>query len=214
MPLLVVNAADIDVAGLSIDVTLPESWVDAELGEADVHAVAPGKVVARLSRSGEEIVVRGRVRAEVTTSCARCLAPAPVHVDTELSLLLRPATEPEGKKREPEYEFDPNEADHDTYDGEQVILDSFVREAILLEMPSFPLCKEDCTGIEAAVTGQRNGGEQPAAIDPRLAPLAALSAKMKGEEPPPPAGTPAPRKKRAVLPVAHARAKRTKAKKN
>jgi len=45
-----------------------------------------------------------------------------------------------------EYEFSSEEADLDEYDGERVVLDSFVREVILLELPSFPLCKEDCDG--------------------------------------------------------------------
>ena len=38
----------------------------------------------------------------------------------------------------------------DHYDGETVVLDPFVREAILLEVPNFPLCSEDCAGIQPA----------------------------------------------------------------
>ena len=45
-----------------------------------------------------------------------------------------------------EYEFTSEEADLDEYDGERVVLDAFVREAILLELPSFPLCRESCDG--------------------------------------------------------------------
>ena len=45
-----------------------------------------------------------------------------------------------------EYEFTAEEADMDEYDGERVVLDGFVREAILLELPSFPLCRESCDG--------------------------------------------------------------------
>lgn len=50
-----------------------------------------------------------------------------------------------------EYEFSDEEAQEDEYDGETVVLDPFIREAILLELPNFPLCKEDCPGIRAAV---------------------------------------------------------------
>lgn len=65
-----------------------------------------------------------------------------------------------------EYEFGAHEADLDEYDGEKVVLDEFVREAILLELPSFPLCKEDCAGtpdgrlIPAAPASDK--GEPPA----------------------------------------------------
>jgi len=220
MPLFVIAAADIDAAGRSLEADLPVAWLDEQLGECDVHGKTPGHLSARLSRSGGEVVVRGRVRATVEVACARCLAPANLDIDTELSLLLRPdpaaAAQLEGaaakpaapkspaakgkaeppraaaadkkvagkrggkaskEKEPPEYEFSSEDADVDVYDGETVVLDSFVREAILLEMPIFPLCSESCPGIRPASPESVEGGEAPP-IDPRLAPLGALQAKL------------------------------------
>lgn len=77
----------------------------------------------------------------------------------------------------PEYEFSADEADVDVYDGEIVVLDGFVREAILLEMPIFPLCSESCEGIRPASTELADGGAPPP-LDPRLAPLRALRASL------------------------------------
>jgi uncharacterized protein len=217
MSLLVIPAADLDAVGRSIDADLPLSWLDRQLAECDVKGVEPGHLAARLSRSGTDVIVRGRLRAAVQMPCARCLEPARVDVDTELSLLLKavPASavqepaeprrteanrpQPEGKakgqagaankaaapakkksakeKDLQEYEFANEEADLDTYDGETVILDDFVREAILLEMPIFPLCSESCPGIRpASPEGGDAGDIQP--IDPRLAPLGALRAAL------------------------------------
>jgi hypothetical protein len=45
------------------------------------------------------------------------------------------------------YEFSAEEADVDYYDPDEVVLDTFVREALLLEIPIFPLCSVDCPGI-------------------------------------------------------------------
>ncbi|WP_437627546.1 YceD family protein [Sorangium sp. So ce1151] len=212
-----VSANDIDIAGLSLDVSVPTDWLNAELADADVTARAPGHLSARLSRTGNEIVVRGRVKAPVATPCARCLSPAPLDVDAELSLFLRPApkaethgpghrhrrddggrngaAKAEPKVKEAEYEFTAEEADVDTYDGETVVLDPFIREAILLEMPNFPLCSEACPGIGPAASREdREGGsstlvggavvEDKAApgLDPRLAPLSALREKL-GQKP-------------------------------
>ncbi len=64
----------------------------------------------------------------------------------------------------PEYEFSSGEAEYDLYDGESVVLDDFVREALLLELPNFPLCSEDCPGIapvpvEAGSAPGEAGGE-------------------------------------------------------
>jgi uncharacterized protein len=158
--------------------------------------------------------VRGRIHASLTTPCARCLDPAAIDVDTELSLLLqletpakhgapakavakpaRPSAHgghgthvthgahgtpavagEEGKKpprpKEEEYEFTSDEADVDTYDGETVVLDGFVREAVLLEVPNFPLCSDDCPGIRPAAASAPEAAAPR--VDPRLAPLGAL----------------------------------------
>ncbi|WP_437932129.1 DUF177 domain-containing protein [Sorangium sp. So ce291] len=212
-----VSANDIDISGLSLDVSVPTDWLNAELADADVTGRAPGHLSARLSRTGNEIVVRGRVKAPVATPCARCLSPAPQDIDAELSLLLRPApkaethgpghrhrrddggrngaAKAEPKVKEAEYEFTAEEADVDTYDGETVVLDPFIREAILLEMPNFPLCSEACPGIGPAASREdREGGsstrvggaaeedEAAPGLDPRLAPLSALREKL-GQKP-------------------------------
>lgn len=188
-PLLSVSANDIDAAGLALDAELPLTWLADELAEASLTGVAPGHFAGRLSRSGKDsIVVRGKVKADLVTPCARCLDPTRVLVDTELTLLLQPAKpDPRAngkgpaktKAAEVEYEFSADEADVDHYDGESVVLDPFVREAILLEVPNFPLCSEDCPGIRPAAPGPPSE-EAPPPVDPRLAPLAALRAKLEG----------------------------------
>jgi uncharacterized protein len=107
-----------------------------------------------------------------------------------------------GASAEPEYEFSSDEADEDTYDGETVVLDPFIREAILLEVPNFPLCSEACPGIRPAAAP---AAAPVAAVDPRLAPLSALRAKLgqgngasstgsSAEEPSASAPTPAPKR--------------------
>lgn len=194
MARLSVSAHDIDAAGMAIEADLPLDWLAHELEGTGLEGTAPVHVALRLSRSATDIVVRGKVRADLTTPCARCLNPAAIHVDTEVSLLLKPASESPGPHRahdggkangssgkdkkdqhkDVEYEFGPEEADLDTYDGETVELDPFVREAILLEVPNFPLCSEACPGIGRAAA---EPVAEPA-VDPRLAPLADLRAKL------------------------------------
>src|SRR5262249_17402017 len=155
--------------------------------------------------SGEDIVVRGRASAKLAVPCVRCLEPVVTPISAELALLLKPnpslrapkvekarLAEAKGKKgkvakesqaggskgRAPsasEYELSREEADADAFDGETVILDSFVREALLLETPNFPLCSEACPGIAAA---SKTGLVEAESVDPRLAPLGALREKL------------------------------------
>jgi uncharacterized protein len=191
-------ANDIDTAGLPVESELPVPWLDAELADVGARARAPGHLSARLSRTGEEIVVRGRVKAALVMPCARCLDPAQLDVDGELSLLLHPVphlpppakqvagAKPNGSARtgkkgapEPEYELHSAEADVDLFDGEKVILDGFIREALLLELPNFPLCSETCPGIRPHPAAP---GDAEAPIDPRLAPLRALKSKLEASE--------------------------------
>ena len=62
------------------------------------------------------------------------------------------------------------------YDGETVVLDDLVREAIVLELPISPLCSEDCAGMasDPAVADWL----AQARVDPRLQKLAELRDKL------------------------------------
>lgn len=160
-PLIVVPANDIDAAGVAVDTELPRDWLKAQLADAEAEPTAVGKISGRVSRSGKaDVVIRCKVSAQLELPCARCLKASPVDVKADLSLLLKPraaapraasagstkARATKEKAKEKEYEFSDAEADLDEYDGERVVLDPWIREAILLELPSFPLCTEDCEG--------------------------------------------------------------------
>ncbi len=94
-----------------------------------------------------------------------------------------------GKKKS-DWEEDPElseeDAASDTFSGDQVVLDDFLREFILLELPMFPV-REDLrsesfeassahpSGAEATEASSADG-ERP--LDPRLSPLAELKARL------------------------------------
>ncbi|MEM9873537.1 MAG: DUF177 domain-containing protein, partial [Myxococcota bacterium] len=180
---LVYPAHDIRTEGLAFDRSLSHEWLTGALEGVDATPASdlPGvRVRGRLSRSrGRDIVVRGRVDTTLVLPCARCLSPVEATVVGELSLLLRPqargvarpraapassssAAAAAGRSAE-EYEFEADEAEFDVYDGEAVELDGFVREAILLEVPNFPLCRDDCPGLSALTSDHA----EVARFDPR-----------------------------------------------
>jgi uncharacterized protein len=111
--------------------------VEGPLGELS----GPGAEVATnvavtadvtLERVPDGIVVRGRIEAPWQAQCSRCLAPlggvASVHVD-EL--------------------FEPHPLEGETYqlDDDVLDLEPLVRDALLLELPTVPLCRPDCRGL-------------------------------------------------------------------
>jgi uncharacterized protein len=184
-PSILFLAHDIPVEGVAIDVELTTEWLDKHLADAGVGAqegdAKPGRVKGRLSRSGPDVVVRAHVTANLAAACVRCLDPAPLAVAAELSLLLTASTRSDARRgaraqrqrHMPEHEFGPAEADVDVYDGETVVLDAFVREAILLEVPNFPLCRASCPGIAVRDAVAMSIEPEPT-VDPRLAPLDAF----------------------------------------
>ncbi len=89
------------------------------------------------------------------------------------------------KSKKPKHESDEEEAlsdedaARDVYSGDEVILDGFIREFILLELPLFPLRSEDTPHI-APPSQEPAAGDRP--LDPRLAPLAALRDRLRNKE--------------------------------
>ncbi len=185
-------ATDIPTEGVAVELELTPRWLEAMLSDAGLEAGSgneSGTVSGRLSRSGQDIVVRGHVRARFDLPCVRCLEPAEVVVDAELSLLLQPVPRAETRNAlrsrgagqsaplAAEVELSGDEAAQDVYDGETVVLDQIVREAILLEVPGFPLCAESCPGLAAPGSAP---AAAPAGVDPRLAPLEAFRTESDG----------------------------------
>jgi uncharacterized protein len=137
-------------------------WIKTSLEEGEIKAAGEeGKLEARLSKSGKDVVVQGHVKALLELPCARCTKPAKVVVDAELTVLMVP----EGSRTTEEADQEGEAPDLVPYDGQTVVLDDLVRDEILLGIPMIPLCSEDCPGMS---TGPRK--EDPP-IDPRLEPL-------------------------------------------
>jgi uncharacterized protein len=74
------------------------------------------------------------------------------------------------------------EAAEDTYDGERVILDPFVREFILLELPLVPLRSDLRDESTLAIDAQAESAASSPPADPRMAPLVALAERMRNKE--------------------------------
>jgi uncharacterized protein len=120
-------------------------------------------VDATLERVSEGIVVRGTVAASWTAVCSRCLAPVGGEIAVGVGEL---------------YERHPLEGE--TYalgDDDVLDLEPLVRDALTLELPAVPVCRDDCRGLCPHCGVDRNtttcdcGDTEP---DPRWAALRSL----------------------------------------
>lgn len=190
-----IKLTELESGAREYDLPIRAAWLCEQLPDLapEDHAVADRdgrlEVVAEMS-GGEDVLVRGRATASLFVPCGRCLSPAEVKTSPEITVLfsrraeaLRPSVG--GDEEDDADDLGTDEEDHETFSGDAVALDEIVREHIVLEIPMQPLCRPDCPGIEvpASVKGPARLDALPGApdIDPRLAPLLALSKRDKAQ---------------------------------
>ena len=203
-----IKVADLEYGDREIDEEIPIAWLETAFAGSEAKPRGrPGRLSATVAKSGRDVMVRGRATAAVSMPCARTLDPVDVDLDAEIFLLLtlahsgpipgekRPrkpsaaVAKKAGKPRRDrtnaetrEEALDDTDAARDTYDGEDVVLDDFVREFLMLELPMFPLRpdlrSDEATGISRPLVAGAQAENAGKEIDPRLAPLAAIASRL------------------------------------
>jgi uncharacterized protein len=97
---------------------------------------------------GEEILVRGEIRARLSFVCSRCLTPFEFPVASKFDLVYLPE-ELDGLSEE----LSDEKIDQMYYSGRQLDLRAVVLEQLNLTFPAKPLCTPNCEGI-CAVCGE------------------------------------------------------------
>ena len=73
--------------------------------------------------------------------------------------------------------FDPRQAEEEVYSGKVIDLDPLVREQLVLSLPAYPVCREDCKGlcpVCGANLNERECGCDRHVPDPRWAGLKSI----------------------------------------
>lgn len=97
-----------------------------------------------LDKAGEQVTVRGIVRTAARLECVRCLKTFDLAVETDLVVYADRA----GTSRHVVEEDDLERDDYMKFhDGRMLDVGEEVREALLLEIPMAPHCREDCRGL-------------------------------------------------------------------
>ena len=111
----------------------------------------------------EGILATGDLTGTMIVSCARCLTGFDAAFDFRVREMFAPGAGDDEEDRYP-------------LRDEQIDLEPMFRDAIVLNMPFAPLCKEDCLGLCERCGGDRNLGECTCteATDERWAGLAGI----------------------------------------
>jgi uncharacterized protein len=185
---LTVPLKDLESGTKEYDFALPAAWLRGVLEETEVRPEdKDGSLQVRLTRMGRDVVAQGRIQADVTVACARCLGPAHVHVAEDVTALFVPVADVRHRaKDEGDKDLSAEDADLVPYEGETLVLDDLARDELLLALPMIPLCSEDCPGMspppaDSSSSPSKGTDAAPLAedIDPRLRPLLRIKARKE-----------------------------------
>ena len=157
-----------------LDIEVPEK-VGVELIAVPVGGVI--EVDARLESVTEGVLLSAEIYAVAKGECGRCLDPVEIIIEKRVQELYLYEKKIERKKRAAvvdDFEIE----DELLMDGDIMDLESPIRDAIVLSLPSTPLCSDDCQGLCHECGGKWAELPQDHAhevIDARWAGLAALN---------------------------------------
>ena len=133
--------------------------VEAEADAGDIGLSTPpwiGKVrgVFQVETLGEKLSVRGTVEGVAELECVRCLRGSEFPVKVPIDVFA----ERSGKSaRSDEAELQ-QETDLVFFNGRQLDLAEAAREALIIELPITPHCREDCRGLCSRCGADLNDG--------------------------------------------------------
>ncbi len=105
------------------------------IGVIGVPAGSPVELDVRLEAVGEGVLVTGTAEVALAGECVRCLAPIRRSDEIDIQEL---------------YYYPGNGPDDDEtsrIEGERIDLEPVLRDAVVLDLPFTPLCKDDCEGL-------------------------------------------------------------------
>lgn len=143
---------------LTVDEPAPD--LDAELQLSQLA----GSV--QLTRTPQGLYVAGSLHAGHTAECVRCLAPVLVTLEADIAELYSLAAD--------------NDSEFTISDSALLDLAPLVRELLVLDKPTHPLCHADCKGLcpQCGINFNKEACScTTETLDPRLALLSRLKTK-------------------------------------
>ena len=142
---------DIGEGGIDLSVAVSEAWLSAECPDASLGLSEAGvRLDGRLEPAGEGYLLRGTLRGELMVPCARCLDPAPVTIESPVTVNFVERDEAKDGEDEDTAE------DMVSFQHGVINLSLPIRDEILLAVPMTAICRPDCAGICPICGGNRN----------------------------------------------------------
>jgi uncharacterized protein len=145
--MLVVDLRDLGRGPIETSGTLDEGHPALE--GLDFELTAPLTVTGRIQETGrDEYYWRGHLSGAVRQQCGRCLTDLDQRVEADIDAYF--SDDPEAADEPQRYPLPAA--------GPSLDLAPVVREELILTVPLFPLCREDCAGLCPACGADLNRG--------------------------------------------------------
>ncbi len=155
-----------------VDIRAELAGDDALFEGLELALAEPVRVAGRLQAAGDgRFYWHGSLATRVTGQCRRCLTPLAVPVVADIAALF--SQDPDALEDPSSYPLAP--------DATQIDLRPAVREEVLLAVPQWTLCRDDCRGLCPRCGQDLNAGPCacPPAPDGRWQALTALKGKLR-----------------------------------
>ncbi len=136
-----ISLSDIRDEGLHIHTQMSPGWLDnipeLKSGEEGMRLASDIDVDLVVTKALREVTVLGDLSFSIEVPCSRCLETVRLDIKPDVRLLLSPADKVK----------DVDDVDHETYRGDEVDLDDYLRGLIAVSLPVKVVCSEDCRGL-------------------------------------------------------------------
>lgn len=142
------------------------TFYSVDLVEEEAVFLEPVHAEMTIKKTGEEILIKGRIKTCLSVICSRCLAAFKFPIDSKFDLAYGPE-EYDALKEQLEGE----DIEKFFYSGQKIDLKEIILEQLNLSFPFKPLCSEDCQGLCPVCGKIIKNGEcdcEKEASDPRL----------------------------------------------
>lgn len=138
---------EIKESGYHLSCSRKKDWIEdivTDIKNIGFSFVDDARIQLEIFRTGRDIFVRGLTTTTIKISCIRCLDDFDFPLKAEFRYVLCPS---EKRELSPEIEVNKEDLDVLYYQGDSIDIVPLIREQILLNIPSYPLCRESCKGI-------------------------------------------------------------------
>jgi len=115
----------------------------------------PVSIEVKACRIDDRVLVDGTLKSRVVMTCSRCLESFSKPLEAPVAVEYREGQAPDGGKGEtvPDDEVDVN-----WFEPPFIDMGDDFRQILLLEVPAYPVCREDCRGLCPSCGANLNGG--------------------------------------------------------